>query len=143
METGVLATPTARKVATVVYYIGMATVVLPLLSLLIVAIAVATVSIAKADTLTYSKGAIEIEIKKGAFRQSDRKVEQMLIVTNNSRVMVKTIFVECGFFHDDLLIGRDSEYVGNLQPGQSAYAKMDAYILNVNKSDCRIESASQ
>jgi hypothetical protein len=105
--------------------------------------AIVLVNSAFADTLTYSKGAIEVVIKKGAFNQDDRRAEQMLTVINNSAMTVKSIRVECGFFHGDLLIGKDSGYASDVLPGQSAYVHMSAYVLSTDRTDCRIESAHQ
>jgi hypothetical protein len=103
----------------------------------------ALVGSASADTLTFSKGAVEVEMKKGAFEQSSRRVEQLLTVTNRSKIAVNSVRVECGFFHDDLLIGRDFGWADKLQPGQSGYVQLSAYVLSVNRTDCRIVSANE
>jgi hypothetical protein len=74
---------------------------------------------ALADTLVYKAEGLSLEMKKGAFSSDDYKVWQMITVTNNSSVAIRYATVECGFFHDDLLIARDTEMVSELQPGQS------------------------
>jgi hypothetical protein len=74
---------------------------------------------ATAETLIYKAAGIELEIKKGAFNSDDQRAEQLLTIKNRSTVAVRSVTVECGFFHGDLLIGRDTEYVTNLAgPGR-------------------------
>jgi hypothetical protein len=106
---------------------------------------IAAIGHARADTLTFRKDAIDLEMKKGQFRYSDsgNYAEQMLTVVNHSNVTVKYITVECGFFHGDLLIGKNDRLISNLLPDQSGYAEVSVRVLSVDRTDCRFEGASQ
>lgn len=95
------------------------------------------------DTMIYRKAGITLELKKGSFASDDSRAQQLLTVINRSAVVVKYISIECGFFHDDLLIGSDREHVMDLQPEQSGYVKSDTYVINANRTDCRISGANQ
>ncbi len=95
---------------------------------------------ATAETLIYKAAGIELEMKKGAFNSDDQRAEQLLTIKNRSTVALRSITVECGFFHGDLLIGRDTEYITNLDPGQDAYADVRAYVLSADRTDCRFSS---
>jgi hypothetical protein len=94
--------------------------------------------------LTYKADSIELEMKKGEFRSDNRRFEQMLTtIMNHSAVPLSTVTIECGFFHDDLLIGRDMTMVGSLQSGQDACVKMTAYVISATRTDCRFGSVSR
>jgi hypothetical protein len=67
----------------------------------------------------------------------------LITIKNHSSVAVQHAYVECGFFHGDLLIGRDTEIITDLQPGQDGYAKVSAYVLSANRTDCRFTNVSR
>jgi hypothetical protein len=98
---------------------------------------------AMADTLTYRAEGLSLEMKKGAFSSDDDRVWQMITVTNHSSVAISYAMVECGFFHDDLLIARDSSMASDLEAGQSGYVKISARILSANRTDCRFTHVSR
>jgi hypothetical protein len=107
------------------------------------ALALLSAAPAAADTLTYKSEGLSLEMKKGSFSSDNYKVWQMITVTNNSSVKIDYATVECGFFHDDLLIAEDSEMISHLEAGQSAYVKVYARILAANRTDCRFGTVSR
>jgi hypothetical protein len=98
---------------------------------------------AYADTLIYKAAGIELEIKKGAFSSDDRRAVQLLTIKNHSTIRLSYVSVECGFFHGDLLIGRDTEMVTSIEPGQDGYAEIRAYVLSADRTDCRFSNVSR
>jgi hypothetical protein len=104
------------------------------------AVALATVTAAQAGNLIYRSEGVELEMVNGAFHSDDRRAEQLLTIKNRSKVGIRYVEIECGFFHGDLLIGRDHEMVTDLQPGQDGYAEASAYVLSADRTDCRFSS---
>src|SRR5262249_32072181 len=89
------------------------------------------------DTLIYRSSGVELEMKKGHFDFDRSSAWQLITVTNHSTVAIRWATVECGFFHGDLLIGRDTSMVSDLQPGQDGYIKSSAYVLSADRTSCR------
>jgi hypothetical protein len=106
-------------------------------SFLAIAIVTALMGSASADTLIYRAAGVELEMKKGAFNSNDHRAEQLITIKNRSTVPIRRATVECGFFHDDLLIGRDTAWIRDLEPGQDGYVEMTVYVLSADHTDCR------
>jgi hypothetical protein len=100
-------------------------------------------AVARADTLIYKAAGVELEMQKGAFSSDDRRAEQLLTIKNRSTVALRYVSVECGFFHGNLLIGRDTTIVTALESGQDAYAKTRAYVLSADRTDCRFNDVTR
>jgi hypothetical protein len=111
--------------------------------LIAAAMIAATVGSAWADTLVYKAAGIELEMQKGAFSSNDGRAEQLITIKNSSAVPVRYATVECGFFHGDLLIARDTSMISDLQPGQDGYVEMRAYVLSADRTDCRFTGVRQ
>jgi hypothetical protein len=95
---------------------------------------------AHAETLTYHSEGLDLEIKKGAFSSDNQRAEQLLTIKNHSSVAVGSAWVECGFFHSDLLIARGNDWATDIQAGQDAYLDLRAYVLSADHTDCRFTS---
>ena len=93
-----------------------------------------------ADALTYKRGDIELEIVKGDFQHA-KAPRQMVTVINHSRMAIKFIKVDCGFFRGDLLVEANFALVENLDPGQSGYAEVTGWLPSIDRADCRISEA--
>jgi hypothetical protein len=79
----------------------------------------------------------DIDLIKGKLTHDDGYTTQLLTVKNNMPVALRSIFVECGFFYNDELIGSGTSWFQNVLPGQKAYDTMTQHVV-ANRTDCRI-----
>jgi len=104
---------------------------------LIAAAMIVASTAAHADTLIYKAAGIELEMKKGDVTNDGGRAEQLITITNHSTVAIRYLTVECGFFHDDLLIGTGMDMPTGIEPNQNVYVKIASWVLSANRTDCR------
>jgi hypothetical protein len=61
----------------------------------------------------------------------------IMSLKNNTDAIV-SVWVECGFFNHDQLVGRDSASFVDVRPGRTAYSKVDIKG-DADRTDCRME----
>jgi hypothetical protein len=62
-----------------------------------------------------------VELIKGLLKHDFAGTTQMLSVKNNTASTIKRVHVNCGFFHDDMLVGTHGAAFENIPPGLMAY----------------------
>jgi hypothetical protein len=99
-------------------------------------IAAAIVTALASSTLAADK----VEFVKGLLKRNSANTTQMLSVKNNTTSTIRHVHVNCGFFHDDLLVGTHGASFDNIPPGLMAYDYTVTDATNVTNVDCRIDS---
>jgi hypothetical protein len=82
----------------------------------------------------------KVELIKGLLKRDSASTTQMLSVKNNTASTIRHVHVNCGFFHDDLLVGTHGASFENIPPGLMAYDYTVTDATNVTNVDCRIVS---
>jgi hypothetical protein len=82
----------------------------------------------------------KVELIKGLLKRDYAGTTQMLSVKNNTASTIRHVHVNCGFFHDDLLVGTHGASFDNIPPGLMAYDYTVTDATNVTNVDCRIDS---
>ena len=88
---------------------------------------------------TSPAGAAEIDLSKGQLKHVGDVLTQVIAAKNNTGVPIGALYVECGFFHGEALLGASTGTAFNVEPGQTAY--LEVTVDNANEADgteCRV-----
>jgi hypothetical protein len=84
-------------------------------------------------------GAAEIDLSKGQLKHAGDVVVQVVAAKNNAEAPITALYVECGFFHGDALLGAGTGTAFNVEAGQTAYIEVivdDA--SDSDRTECRV-----
>jgi hypothetical protein len=83
--------------------------------------------------------AAEIELSKGQLKHAGDVVTQVIAAKNNTGVPIVALYVECGFFRGDALVGASIGTTFNVEPGQTAYVEVsDDDASDADRTECRV-----
>jgi hypothetical protein len=83
--------------------------------------------------------AADVEVTKGRLFEHSPVTTQVISATNNTKSMIDTIWIECGFFRNGVLLAAEKQYAENVQPGQTIYIEITSlHAQGADQTDCRV-----
>jgi hypothetical protein len=84
-------------------------------------------------------GAAEIDLSKGQLKHAGDVVIQVIAAKNNTAFPIVALYVECGFFQGDALLGASIGTAFNIEAGQTAYLEVTVDNANdADRTECRV-----
>jgi hypothetical protein len=84
-------------------------------------------------------GAAEIDLSKGQLKLGGDVVTQVIAAKNSTAFPIVALYVECGFFHGDVLLGTSIGTAFNIEVGQTAYLEVTVDNANdADRTECRV-----
>jgi hypothetical protein len=87
--------------------------------------------------------AADVDLSKGRIIHEYGRTKQALSLKNNTARPLNEVWVECGFFRNEELVGRGIASFRNVLPGQMAYDEATSASDDVTRTDCRIENPDE